>query len=102
MLQSGIELERNEGEESETRSSSIGAMARGSDGNRGRSKRGGVAPRPEGAGAQTAAAAETERSFRKIIWHKGLRMLRAVLDEGQSLSDQSQSEISVDNGHVAA
>ena len=32
--------------------------------------------------------------------HKGLWMLNAVLDEGQSLSDQSQ--ISVDEGRVAA
>jgi putative transposase len=47
-----------------------------------------------------AAALETERSFRKIMGHKGLWMLKAVLDEGQSLSDRSQ--ISVDEGRVAA
>jgi hypothetical protein len=47
-----------------------------------------------------AAAMETERNFRKIMGHKGLWMLKAVLDEGQSLSEESQ--ISVDEGRVAA
>jgi len=47
-----------------------------------------------------AAALETERNFRKIMGHKGLWMLKAVLDEGQSLSDRPQ--ISVDEGRVAA
>ena len=47
-----------------------------------------------------AAALETERNFRKIIGHKELWMLKAVLDEGQSLSEESQ--ISVDEGRVAA
>jgi transposase-like protein len=47
-----------------------------------------------------AAALETERNFRKIMGHKGLWMLKAVLDEGQSLSEESQ--ISVDEGRVAA
>lgn len=47
-----------------------------------------------------AAALETERNFRKIMGHKGLWMLKAVLDEGQSLSDRSQ--IPVDEGRVAA
>jgi hypothetical protein len=47
-----------------------------------------------------AAALETERNFRKIMGHKGLWMLKAVLDEAQSLSNESQ--IPVDNGRVAA
>ena len=47
-----------------------------------------------------AAALETERNFRKIMGHRDLWMLKAALDEGQSLSDQSH--IPVDNGRVAA
>ncbi len=47
-----------------------------------------------------AAALETERNFRKIMGHKGLWMLKAVLDEGQSPSEESQ--IPVDQGRVAA
>ena len=47
-----------------------------------------------------AAALETERNFRKIIGHQDLWMLKAVLDEGTSLTDESQ--IPVDNGRLAA
>ena len=47
-----------------------------------------------------AAALETERNFRKIIGHKDLWMLKAVLDEDRLLSDESQNP--VDNGRVAA
>ena len=47
-----------------------------------------------------AAALETEKHFRKIMGHRELWMLKAVLDEGQSLSENSQ--IPVDNGRVAA
>jgi len=47
-----------------------------------------------------AAALETERNFRKIMGHKDLWMLKAVLDEGQSLSEKSQ--VSIDNGRLAA
>jgi len=47
-----------------------------------------------------AAALETEKNLRKIMGHEHLWMLKAVLDEGQSLSDQSQ--LPVDNGRVAA
>lgn len=47
-----------------------------------------------------AAALETERNFRKIIGHADLWMLKAVLDEGTSLTDESQ--IPVDNGRLAA
>jgi len=47
-----------------------------------------------------AAALETERNFRKIMGHEHLWMLKAALDDGQSLSDRSQ--ISVDEGRVAA
>jgi len=47
-----------------------------------------------------AAALETERNFRKIIGHEDLWMLKAVLDEGQPLSDEP--EIPVDNGRLAA
>jgi len=46
------------------------------------------------------AALETEKNFRKIMGHKGLWMLKAVLDEGQSLSEES--EIPVDDGRLAA
>jgi hypothetical protein len=45
-----------------------------------------------------AAALETERNFRKIIGHKELWMLRAVLDEERSLSEESL----IDKGRVAA
>ena len=45
-----------------------------------------------------AAALETERNFRKIIGHKELWMLRAVLDEERSLNEESL----IDNGRVAA
>jgi putative transposase len=47
-----------------------------------------------------AAALETERNFRKIIGHQDLWMLKAMLDEDRSLSEES--EISVDNGRLAA
>jgi putative transposase len=47
-----------------------------------------------------AAALETERNFRKIIGHEDLWMLKAALDEGQSLSEESQT--AVDNGRLAA
>jgi len=47
-----------------------------------------------------AAALETERNFRKIMGHKSLWMLKAVLDEAQSLSNESL--IPVDSGRVAA
>jgi transposase-like protein len=47
-----------------------------------------------------AAALETERNFRKLMGHKELWMLKAALDEGQSLSEKS--EISIDNGRLAA
>jgi len=47
-----------------------------------------------------AAALETERNFRKIMGHEHLWMLKALLDEGRLLSDESQ--IPVDNGRVAA
>ena len=47
-----------------------------------------------------AAALETERNFRKIMGHRELWMLKAVLDEGRSLSEELQ--IGVDEGRVAA
>ena len=47
-----------------------------------------------------AAALETERNFRKIMGHRDLWMLKAVLDEGRSLSETS--EIPIDKGRVAA
>ena len=47
-----------------------------------------------------AAALETERNFRKIIGHEDLWMLKAVLDEGRLLSEESQNP--VDSGRVAA
>jgi len=47
-----------------------------------------------------AAALETERNFRKLMGHKDLWMLRAVLDEDQSLGEKSQ--IPVDEGRRAA
>ena len=47
-----------------------------------------------------AAALATERNFRKIMGHRDLWMLKAVLDEGRSLSEESQ--ISVDEGRLAA
>ena len=47
-----------------------------------------------------AGALETEKGFRKIMGHRDLWMLKAVLDEGRSLSEKS--EIPVDNGRVAA
>jgi hypothetical protein len=36
-----------------------------------------------------AGALETEKGFRKIMGHRDLWMLKAALDEGQSLNDQS-------------
>ena len=36
-----------------------------------------------------AAALETEKGFRKIMGHRDLWMLKAALDDGQSLNDQS-------------
>jgi len=47
-----------------------------------------------------AAALETEKNFRKIIGHEDLWMLKAMLDEDRSLSEESES--SVDNGRLAA
>ena len=47
-----------------------------------------------------AAALETEKNFRKIIGHQDLWMLKAALDEGSLLTDESQ--IPVDNGRLAA
>jgi putative transposase len=47
-----------------------------------------------------AAALETEKNFRKIMGHKDLWMLKAVLEENQPLSEES--EISIDNGRLAA
>ena len=47
-----------------------------------------------------AAALETEKNFRKIMGHKDLWMLKAVLDEDRLLSDKSQN--SVDKDRVAA
>jgi len=47
-----------------------------------------------------AAALETEKNFRKIIGHEDLWMLKAVLDEGQSTS--KETNISLDEGRVAA
>jgi len=47
-----------------------------------------------------AAALETERGFRKIMGHKDLWMLKAALDDGQSLS--KEANISLDEGRLAA
>jgi len=47
-----------------------------------------------------ASALQTEKHFRKIMGHRDLWMLKAVLDEGRSLSEESQ--IPVDNGRLAA
>ena len=47
-----------------------------------------------------AAALETEKNFRKIMGHKDLWMLKAVLDEDRLLSEKSQNP--VDTGRVAA
>ncbi len=47
-----------------------------------------------------AAALETERNFRKIMGHRDLWMLKAALEEAQSLSEKS--EIAVDKGRLAA
>ena len=47
-----------------------------------------------------AAALETEKSFRKIIGHEGLWMLRAVLEEGWSLREKPHSLAG--NGRLAA
>jgi len=47
-----------------------------------------------------AAALETEKNFRKIIGLEDLWMLKAMLDEDRSLSEESES--SVDNGRLAA
>ena len=45
------------------------------------------------------AALETEKNFRKIIGHEDLWMLKAALDEGRPLSDET--EIPVDNDRLA-
>ena len=47
-----------------------------------------------------AAALETERNFRKIMGHQALWMLKAVLDEGQSVS--KEANISLDEDRIAA
>ncbi len=47
-----------------------------------------------------AAALETEKNFRKIIGHDDLWMLKAVLDDGQSVS--KKANISLDEDRVAA
>jgi len=47
-----------------------------------------------------AAALETERNFRKIIGHEDLWMLKAVLEEGQSASNEKP--IPLDEERVAA
>ena len=47
-----------------------------------------------------AAALETERNFRRIIGHEDLWMLKAALDEGQSIDRQSL--IPVDEERLAA
>ncbi len=47
-----------------------------------------------------AAALETEKNFRKIMGHKDLWMLQAVLDEDRLLSEKSQN--SIDKDRVAA
>jgi putative transposase len=47
-----------------------------------------------------AAALETEKNFRKIIGHEDLWMLKAALDEGRSLREESPN--AVDNGRLAA
>jgi hypothetical protein len=41
------------------------------------------------AGAEGAAALETEKSFPRPMGHEDLWMLKAVLDEDQSLGEQS-------------
>jgi len=47
-----------------------------------------------------ATALETEKNFRKIIGLEDVWMLKAMLDEDRSLSEESES--SVDNGRLAA
>jgi transposase-like protein len=47
-----------------------------------------------------AAALETERNFRKIMGHQGLWMLKAVLDDGQSVS--KEANITLDEDRIAA
>jgi transposase-like protein len=47
-----------------------------------------------------AAALETEKNFRKIMGHRDLWMLKAVLEEDQLLGEKSQ--IAVDKGRLAA
>jgi len=47
-----------------------------------------------------AAALETEKNFRKIMGHRDLWMLKAVLDDGQSVS--KEANISLDEDRVAA
>ena len=47
-----------------------------------------------------AAALETEKNFRKLMGHEDLWMLKAALDEGTFLTDESQT--SLDKGRFAA
>ena len=47
-----------------------------------------------------AAALETEKRFRKLMGHRDLWMLKAVLDEDRSLGEKSQ--LPVDEGRLAA
>jgi hypothetical protein len=47
-----------------------------------------------------AAALETEKGFRKIMGHRDLWMLKAVVDEGQSAGKQSL--VPIDKGRLAA
>ena len=50
--------------------------------------------------AGAAAALETERNFRKIMGHRDLWMLQAVLDEDESLGEQSETPVA--EGRLAA
>jgi len=43
-----------------------------------------------------AAALETEKNFRKIIGHDDLWMLKAVLDDGQSVSKKANISLAED------
>jgi len=47
-----------------------------------------------------AAGLESEKSFRKIMGHQDLCMLRAALHEGPS--ESKEASVSVDEDHVAA
>ena len=47
-----------------------------------------------------AAALETEKHFRKVVGHRDLWMLKAALEEGQALGEQSP--IPIDEERLAA